>query len=235
MSARQRWLTVVVFAAAMAWVESAAVFYLRVKLDRVVPHQAQPLPHVPAVGVISFGAVELIREAATLVMLLAIGGLAGQTARSRWGYRLIAFGVWDILYYAFLIPMSGWPQSLLDWDILFLIPLPWWGPVLAPMLIAALMIVGGTLISQFDKPERPLWPNPASLAANFIGIGLALYVFMANAIHAWPRLNLARQVEPTWFNWPLFILALMLLATPVVDIGRRLIIQRSPLATEPLQ
>jgi hypothetical protein len=219
MSPRQRWLLVILFAAAMAWVESAAVFYLWVKLDRVVPHQAQPLPPAPAVGVLSFGAVELVREAATLVMLLTIGGLAGQTTRSRWGYMLIAFGAWDILYYVFLIPMSGWPQSLFDWDILFLIPLPWWGPV----LIATLMIIGGTLISQFDQPGRPLWPGRTALALNFIGIGLALYVFMANALHAWPRMNLVRQVEPTWFNWPLFSLALILLAAPVVDVGRQLL------------
>ena len=66
-----------------------------------------------------------------MVMLLAVGILAGRNWRSRLGYSAIAFGVWDIFYYLFLKVMCGWPHSLLDWDILFLLPLPWWGPVLA--------------------------------------------------------------------------------------------------------
>jgi len=66
----------------------------------------------------------------------------------RLGYAAIAFGSWDILYYVFLRIISGWPASLFDWDILFLLPLPWWGPVLAPVCIASLMIVWGTLVTQ---------------------------------------------------------------------------------------
>ena len=78
------------------------------------------------------GPVELVREAATLVMLLAIGALAGRTGRTRLGYTAIAFGVWDVFYYVFLRMMAGWPKSLLDWDVLFLLPLPWWGPCSRP-------------------------------------------------------------------------------------------------------
>ena len=75
-----------------------------------------------------------MREAATLVMLLAVGMLAGADVAPRLGYTAIAFGVWDIFYYVFLRVIGGWPRSLFDWDILFLLPLPWWGPVLAPVL-----------------------------------------------------------------------------------------------------
>jgi hypothetical protein len=71
--------------------------------------------------------VEVVREAATLIMLLAVGTLAGRGWRNRLGYTGIAFGTWDILYYAFLKMICGWPRNLLDWDILFLMPLPWWG------------------------------------------------------------------------------------------------------------
>src|SRR5207247_10385809 len=92
--------------------------------------------------------VELVREAATLVMLLTLGMLAGRTGRTRLGYTAIAFGVWDIAYYVFLKVICDWPKSLFDWDVLFLLPLPWWGPVLAPVCIALLMIVWGTLASQ---------------------------------------------------------------------------------------
>ena len=62
--ARTRWLIVVVFAVGMAWVEAASVYYLRVLVDRIEPYQANPLP---IRGVL--GQVELVREAATLVML----------------------------------------------------------------------------------------------------------------------------------------------------------------------
>jgi len=138
-----RWCLVVLFAVAMAWVESASVYYLRVLVDRVEPYQATPLPMQ---GVL--GGVELAREAATLIMLATLGALAGSNLAARVSYTAIAFGVWDICYYVFLWMMGGWPRSVMDWDILFLLPLPWWGPVLAPVGIAALMIVGGTLVTQ---------------------------------------------------------------------------------------
>ena len=138
-----RWLLVAAFAVAMAWLESATVYYLRTLVDRIEPYQPNPLPIQGALG-----QVELVREAATLVMLATLGMVAGATWRARWGYAAIAFGIWDIFYYVFLRVMSGWPQSLFDWDVLFLIPLPWWGPVLAPALIAVLMIVWGTIVTR---------------------------------------------------------------------------------------
>src|SRR5262245_47973157 len=148
--ARVRLFIVVGFAAAMAWVESACVYYLRVLVDRIEPYQPNPLPIFGTLG-----NVELVREGATLVMLLMVGILAGRTWRPRLGYAALAFGVWDILYYVFLRLMSGWPSSLLNWDILFLLPLPWWGPVLAPMSVAALMIVWGTLVTQWPDQIAP--------------------------------------------------------------------------------
>src|SRR6185503_3838994 len=118
------------------------------------------------------GPVELGRELATMIMLFTVGALAGRTWRARVGYMLIAFGVWDIFYYVFLKLMCGWPHSLLDWDILFLLPLPWWGPVLAPVLIALLMIVWGTLASQFERTRPPSLSNWGVWLLNFIGVAL---------------------------------------------------------------
>jgi hypothetical protein len=132
MNEKYRWLMVVIFATAMAWVESAVVFYLRVFIDRIQPYQLDPLPVS-----FGFGQAELVREGATMLMLVCIGWLAGSNRRTRFGYAMLAFGVWDILYYGFLVVLTGWPTSLLDWDILFLIP-AWWGPVFAPVSIAAL-------------------------------------------------------------------------------------------------
>ncbi len=208
---RLKWVTVVVFSMAMAWVESAVVYYLRTHIDRIEPHQTNPLPLIGY-----FGPVELVRELATLVMLLTVGLLAGRTGRARFGYAAMAFGVWDIFYYAFLKVMCGWPNSLFDWDILFLLPLPWWGPVLAPMLIAALMILWGTLASQVER-------NPSLTLANghvwflcVLGAALALYVFMSDALRVADQgLPVIRAVLPAQFNWPLFLGALSLIASPL--------------------
>jgi len=200
---------------AMAWVESAVVFYLRSMIHRIEPYQPDPLPMIGG-----FAAVELTRELATLVMLFAVGVLAGRTWRARIGYTIIAFGVWDIFYYIFLKIICGWPHSLLDWDILFLLPLPWWGPVLAPVLIALLMIVWGSLASQYEPPAAPLRRIWAAWLLNFFGSALALYVFMTDAMDASRHgLESIRTILPTRFHWPLFLLALLLMTAPLLLTG----------------
>jgi hypothetical protein len=212
---RARWLLVVTFAAGMAWVEAACVYYLRVMVDRVEPYQPDPLP---IRGIL--GEVELVREAATLIMLAILGLLAGRTWRARLAYAAIAFGFWDILYYVFLRVMSGWPASPFDWDILFLLPVPWWGPVLAPVCIASLMIVWGTLVTQSQDGIPSMRFARASWGACWAGILLALGVFMADSIRALPEgLDTVRQVLPTAFNWPVFSAALLLMATPLAHTG----------------
>ena len=207
-----RYLTVVLFAIAMAWVESAVVFDLRTMVDRIVPYQPDPLPLVGKLG-----PVELVRELATMIMLLTVGVLAGKTWRARWGYAFVAFGVWDIFYYVFLKVMCGWPHSLLDWDILFLLPLPWWGPVLAPVLIALLMIFWGTLASQIEHQPASRVSTVATWSIAFTGMLLAQYVFMADSIRVADQgVEVIRKVLPTDFNWPLFLIALALMAAPVI-------------------
>ena len=214
---RARWLGVVTFAAGMAWVEAACVYYLRVMVDRVQPYQPDPLP---IRGIL--GEVELAREGATLLMLAMVGMLAARRWRARLGYAAIAFGVWDILYYVFLRLVSGWPASLFDWDILFLLPLPWWGPVLAPVCIAALMIAWGTLVTQWPDRIPATRLTRAAWAASWAGILLALWVFMADAIRALPAgPDAVRQVLPAAFNWPVFGAALVLMAAPLTHAAWR--------------
>jgi len=209
LSERTRWAVVVLFAIAMAWVEAASVLYIRTLVGRIEPYQPNPLPINGTLG-----NVELWREGATLVMLAAVGLLAGRTWRRRAGYAALAFGVWDIFYYLFLRPMSGWPRTLLDWDILFLLPLPWWGPVMAPVSIALVMILWGTLATQSRiDPPAARWP----WALGWSGIGIALAIFMIDAWRAPPNGREAvLQALSTAFNWPLFGLALLLMATPAV-------------------
>ncbi len=216
-SVRRQLLVVSAFAVAMAWVESAVVLYLRKLVDRIEPYQPNPLPIAG-----NLGGAELVRELATLVMLLTVGWLAGRTGRSRFGYFVAAFGVWDIFYYVFLIPLTGWPHSLFDWDILFLIPLPWWGPVLAPVMIAGLMIVGGVVLACNDERDgAPLWPSRWSLWLSGLGVALALYVFMADAIRAVRHGESIQTMLPVTFNWPLFLVAWALMALPAVGLVRR--------------
>jgi hypothetical protein len=212
----RRWTIVAIYAVAMAWVEAACVYYIRMLVNRVDPHQVNPLPISG-----SLGAIEIAREASTLIMLLMIGALAGRTWRTRLGYTAIAFGVWDIAYYAFLKMMSGWPTSILDWDILFLIPLPWWGPVLAPICVALLMIVGGTLVCHRVSRGSTMG-TVTRWTLTVVGIALALYVFMRDAIHVLPRgADAVQTVLPRAFDWTLFTVALALMAAPVAQELRR--------------
>jgi hypothetical protein len=209
LSERARWVVVVVFAVAMAWVEAACVLYIRTLVDRVEPYQVNPLPINGALG-----NVELWREASTLVMLAAVGLLAGRTWQRRAGYAAIAFGAWDIFYYVFLRMISGWPTSVFDWDVLFLLPLPWWGPVLAPVGIAVVMIAWGTLVTQSQARTAGVrWP----VVLGSIGVAMALGTFMADAWRALPGgRDAVLRVLPTAFDWRMFSIALLLLAVPAI-------------------
>ncbi|HEU5452209.1 MAG TPA: hypothetical protein VFU76_09505 [Terriglobales bacterium] len=212
MTPRKTWLAVFLFATAMAWMESATVAYLRTLVQRVVPYQANPLP---LAGI--FGATELVREIATMLMLIAVGILAGRNTRTRIAYAVLAFGIWDILYYVFLMVIVGWPRSLWDWDVLFLLPLPWWGPVLAPGIIALFMIAGATLVTQWE--HRRLWPRRWALALNALGAFIALGVFMEDAIRALPGGEAAiRAALPERFDWPWFAAALLLMFATLADL-----------------
>jgi hypothetical protein len=231
LSERARWAIVMIFAIAMACVEAACVFYIRALVDRIEPYQPNPLPINGALGT-----VELWREAATLVMLATLGMVAGRTWRRRAGYAALAFGAWDIFYYVFLRLMTGWPRTVLDWDILFLLPLPWWGPVLAPVSIALVMILWGTLATQSDDNATD---SPWALALASVGIVLALGVFMIDAWHALPNgRDAVLQVLPTTFMWPLFWVAVLLMASPTLHRvvfypRRRLFAGTAPPSTTP--
>jgi hypothetical protein len=216
MQLRDRWFVVAIMATAMAWLEAAVVMYLRFFIDRIDPYQLDPLPLIAELG-----EIELVREVATLVMLFCVGWLAGRERYSRLGYFLIAFGLWDIFYYVFLRVMGGWPETILDWDILFLLPLPWWGPVLAPVLVSLLMIVFGSLLRTAEgRLIRLAW---WSWLAVIVGVFLALLVFMQEALEALPAsIEIIRTILPVDFNWWLFSLAIFLLAVPILEVAFRL-------------
>lgn len=151
---RRSIIWVSVFAVAMALLEAAVVVYLRALY---YPNGFR-FPLVPIAH--DLGVTEVAREAATLLMLLAPGTLIARSALERFAWFCFCFGVWDLFYYVWLKVLLGWPASLFDWDILFLIPVPWVGPVLAPCLISvglialALILLHGRSRSIAFRP----WP-----------------------------------------------------------------------------
>jgi hypothetical protein len=135
------------FATAMGWLEAVVVVYIRellgIRIGSVTPGPDEMSRLLARVAWLV--PVEQTREVATLVMLAAVGWLAGSRARSRLGAFLLAFGVWDIVYYVALYAILRWPASLFERDLLFLIPPgPWWyQPVWVPVAISCVMIAGG--------------------------------------------------------------------------------------------
>ena len=148
----RRLLPVACFAFSMAYLEAAVVVYLRRLFGVVEPWRDAGIFDP------SLAAVEIGREAATLAMLITLGWACGRNLQSRLGFALFAFGVWDIFYYVWLKVLLGWPASILTPDILFLIPLPWWGPVITPVLIALLMAAAGAAAIVLDDCGRR--PSP---------------------------------------------------------------------------
>lgn len=132
------WMTA--FFIAMAYLESAVVVYLRA----LYYPEGFDFPLAPMDG--SLVRTELWREAATMIMLLAPAALVTRSALERFAWFCIGFGIWDIFYYVWLKVLLGWPSSLLSRDLLFLIPVPWVGPVWAPCLVSVGLIAFGVLV-----------------------------------------------------------------------------------------
>lgn len=131
---RVPWLTL--FAVAFGFLEAGVVVYLR---ELYYPDGFRfPIVIIPD----RIAVMELVRELTTLLMLLAVAVLAGRNRIDRFFVFAYLFGVWDIVYYVGLKAFLGWPTSLLTWDVLFLIPVAWLGPVLYPVLVSLLMIGG---------------------------------------------------------------------------------------------
>lgn len=169
------WLTI--FAIAMGYLETAVVVYLR----QIYYPQGFRFPLQPIAPNIAL--IEFLREAATIVMLCGVGWLTGKTAIQRFAFFLYVFAVWDIFYYVFLYLLLGWPESLFTWDILFLIPVAWVGPVLAPCVVALTMILFAYAViwlnnrgyaARFSQPT--LW---FFLAGGLIIIGSFVYGYLA--------------------------------------------------------
>jgi hypothetical protein len=188
-------LVVIGFAVAMAYLEGAVVIYLQRALQ-ITPAQLFPLQGPDAVG--DLAGIEVGREFATLVMLVGIGGLAGRRWIDRLAWTSVAFGVWDIFYYVWLWVFIGWPPSPGTWDVLFLIPVPWAGPVWAPVVVSLALVAFGLRAAQAAERGRP--PRVDGRLAVVAVVG-GLLVVLSFTIQAPGLMN---GDMPGWYPWPVF-------------------------------
>jgi len=196
-------VVVIAYGVAMAFLESAVVAYLQRALGM---ETGVLFPLQDPAGMGDLAAIEVGREAATLVMLAAVGWLAGRSGVERLAWTAVAFGTWDILYYAWLAAFIGWPSSLATWDLLFLIPVPWAGPVWAPVAVSVALVGFGLSAAHRLRAGRPVRAGRAQVAAGLAGGLIVITAFCWNA-----PLLLDGGI-PTDFPWPVFAAGLGLAA-----------------------
>lgn len=211
----RKFLIIGIFAVAMGLLEAIVVVYLRLHF---YPDGFDfPFKMLPPDLVL----VEWVREIATIVMLASIGILAGKGKLQRFFFFLYTFAVWDIVYYIGLKLFLGWPESMLTWDILFLIPIPWIGPVLAPVICSLTMIIFS--VSAIKKQEKGFVLEIKLLdwLLIYAGVFLILYSFTEDFFKLIYTNNLFSQFLtlstndefwkiisefiPTSYNWTAFI------------------------------
>jgi hypothetical protein len=206
------------FAIAMAYVESAVVVYLR----RIYYHERGGFDFPLVTIDTSTLLVEMGREACTIVMLATAGIAAGRTKAGKFAFFLLLFGTWDIFYYVWLKVFLDWPPSLLTWDVLFLIPVVWVGPVLAPVLVACTMI-GMALVMLRLEVRGPVLP--AGMLVWLVQVAAALIIIASFTIDVIPRLDprgiLLSQWVPTMYRWELLLVGLTLAIGAFVRWARR--------------
>ena len=160
---------VLIFSIAMAYLESAIVVYLR--LLYYPEGFVFPIKIIPD----EIFLIELGRELATIFMLASISFLIGIRFVDRFSYFLFAFGVWDIFYYLWLKIFINWPDSLFADDLLFLIPMPWISPVLAPIVISIIFIITSLIVLNFHLKGRRIKSGLLVKVPIVLGVVLVLF------------------------------------------------------------
>lgn len=220
-------IVVTIFSIAMAALESAVVVYLRALY--------YPDQFTVALKLIDerILLVEIVREIATLIMLCGIGYLAGKNFKERLAYFLLSFAVWDIFYYGWLKVFIDWPSSIFEWDILFLIPFTWLGPVLAPIICSVTMIALAFVLLRTDKTlSRTVWSLLITGSAfilftfleDYAGIIIAngfLYDY-ARILQNQDFLTLASGYIPESYSWGIFWVGEVFLVAGIQCLNRGL-------------
>jgi len=181
--------------------------------------------------------IEWIREASTILMLVCIGIIAGENFCERLSYFLYAFAIWDISYYVWLKIFLNWPPSFLTWDILFLIPVPWVGPVLAPIICSLTMILIASSIVNLQQKGCTLTIKLSEYALAIVGAFIIFFTFIwdyskiiieegfcSNFLTLAKNEHLRQiisQYKPTHYNWYLFALGETLILCALTLVVRR--------------
>ena len=188
------------FAITMAYLEAAVVVYLRELYYRDNILSLFPLRTFTAMDL----RIEIFREFSTLVMLILVSLFAFRQRTKRWAAFFFTWGMWDIFYYVWLKILIGWPVHWTDWDILFLIPVPWLAPFISPVIVALIFIIGGLLVilKNVEKLRREY------LLLALIGAVLIFLSFIWKVIFT--KVD-ALYITQGGFPWPLYIAGLILI------------------------
>jgi hypothetical protein len=203
-------LYVIIFSIAFAFVEAAVVIYLR----KIYHPQGFrfPIKNTPDILMV----YEVIREFSTLVMMMVISAMLSRKFWEGFGYFLVIFGLWDIFFYIWLKVTLNWPASIFDFDILFLIPVPWIAPVLVPVLISAVMIIiGADMVRLFDRGYN-VKPGVLHWSLVTAGILVLFYSFMSDIGAGF------HEKMPQPYNWLLFSIGIALFAIAQIDLRRKM-------------
>lgn len=146
---------------------------------------------------------EVLREAVTLLIIWTTACLSYQKLQSRIAAFIILFGIWDIFYYIFLKLLLNWPESLNTWDILFLIPAPWVGPVWAPVLVSLGFIYAGTAILMHNHKKHFFQFGKGFIISELIAALLIIISFII------PGSSVIEQSLPIHFPWYLFLIGFL--------------------------
>ena len=146
-------------------------------------------------------------------MLAAVGIIAGKNKVQRFAYFLISFAVWDIFYYVFLKVFIDWPENFMTWDILFLLPVAWIGPVIAPITLSLLMIAIALMLIAKNTPLN--WKEwTLYISGAFISILSFTVDFVSYLRENEGNTELYKEVGalsltyvPTDFDWWIFLIA----------------------------
>ena len=210
-----------IFFIAMAYLESAAVVYLRaLYYPKGFDFPLVAMDHT-LVG------TELGREAATILMLLAVPALVTRSALERFAWFCFGFGVWDIFYYVWLKVLLDWPSSLFSRDLLFLIPVPWVGPVWAPCVISLGLIATALVILHGRSRSAAFRIAPLSWALLIAGALLMIVSFTIDPMSRSFGLNElmdshgaaltnGRDYVPETFPWPWYAAGFVLAVAGLV-------------------
>jgi hypothetical protein len=210
-------LALVLFGSAFGYLEAAVVSYLRYLhapvLHRFFPERsindlfplltpAQAVQAGPQQRRVLF--TEVGREAATILMLAGIA-LAVSTNLGQWTAAFaIAFGVWDITFYLFLKVLLDWPASLFTWDILFIIPVAWVAPVIAPVLVSTAMVLAGIWHLQRETTAEPVSLRIGNWGCLVAGATVIIVSFTLDYT------NVSAGGMPRPFHWAVFAAGLLL-------------------------